>query len=482
MLDAQSIDVLTRSLILGTARQSAPVAQAFGGLIDPADPKATLKGLALLGQRSRFIRPPAAQALVFQSLFADERAVVAAAARPLFLALFSGKGGNSTDSLGLAVADAMARKHLKLHPFDLPRLDDFVRAHSDRLGASAAAWAERNANEKSTDPQGYSYLDTLDVTNWMHGRPAQKTAFISALRAKEPGLARELLAGAFPSEQAPVRVGLVKALAERLSPADAPFLEGLANDRAPSVREAAESLLARLPGSPLAAKRLKDCLSRIKAQKRGVLRQRTVLTIDYPATLQDWQRLSWALATFGALGLGDFAQGLGLSVDELVEPAADDPNLATILALQASQEGRFDLLARLVRNGAANAWTSILQVDDFRVSEPSVAAAWSASAIQPDLWQEMPQAAAFVRLYERLRMPLLERVVTCLFASTAWQAFAGLCAQQPPPVAADTVGAIAALTPATQRSQLREEVAAFEPSVTARAISAMSLLDHIEAG
>ena len=57
MLDAASVETLTRSVMLGTARQSAPVQKAFGGLIEPDDPQAALKALALLGQHSRFRRP-----------------------------------------------------------------------------------------------------------------------------------------------------------------------------------------------------------------------------------------------------------------------------------------------------------------------------------------------------------------------------------------------------------------------------------------
>src|SRR5262249_37291763 len=127
MLDAVSVEALTRSVMLGTARHAAPVQKAFGGLIEPGDPKAALKALALLGQHNRFRRPAGASPTSVQPLFPDERAIVPEAARPLLLSLLSGKGGDLTDAIPLAIADAMERRRLRLHPFDLARLEDFVK-------------------------------------------------------------------------------------------------------------------------------------------------------------------------------------------------------------------------------------------------------------------------------------------------------------------------------------------------------------------
>src|SRR5262249_21278670 len=164
MLDAASVETLTRSVMLGAARNAAPVQRAFGGLIAPDDPKAALKALALLGQHSRFRRPACAAPASVDPLFPDDRAIVPEAARPLLRSLLSGKGGDVTDAAALAIADAMERRRLRLHPFDLPRLDDFVKAHADQLGASAVAWTQRHAT--TTTPDTYSFVETIDETNW----------------------------------------------------------------------------------------------------------------------------------------------------------------------------------------------------------------------------------------------------------------------------------------------------------------------------
>lgn len=487
MLDAAAAETLTRSVMLGTARAAAPVQKAFGGLIAPDDPKAALKALALLGQHNRFRRPARASTLSAEPLFSDERAVVPDAARPLLILLFSGKGAAMTDGVPLLIADAMERRRLRIHPFDLPRLEDFVKAHADQLGASAIAWMQRHA-ATTTIADAYSFVETIDETNWMQGRPAQRAAFIRGLRATDAPRARTLVEGVLASEQAPVRLVLVKALAENLSPADGPFLEGLAKDRAPTVREAAEGLLARLPGSPQAAKHLQDCLSRIKRVKTGALRRRTVLQLDYPATVEVWQREPWAVTTFGTISLDDFAKGLELSVDEVVSAAADDHILTMVLAVQASQARCYDLLARLVRERAAagavelaceHAWAAMVQVDDLDIPDP---VAWSVAAIQPDLWSDlMPVGISLTRLYAKLRMPLLEPTAQALLASKAWRTLLDRVKVEELAEAPWKIAAVVALVPSSLRAVLRSHLTPLPSTVTGRALKAMSLLDIIEA-
>ena len=472
MLDAAAAETLTRSVMLGTARAAAPVQKAFGGLIAPDDPKAALKALALLGQHNRFRRPAGVAAASVESLFPDERAIVPEAARPLLLSLLSGKSGDPTDAVALAVADAMERRRLRLHPFDLARLEDFVKAHADQLGASAVAWTQRHAT--ATTPDTYSFVETIDETNWMHGRPAQRAAFIRGLRATDAAHARALVEGVFASEQAPVRLVLVKALSENLSLADQPFLEGLAKDRAPTVREAAEGLLARLPNSPQAAKLLQECLSRIKRVSAGVLRRRTALQLEYPATVKEWQREAWAISTFGTIALDDFAKGLELSIDDVAAATAYDQILSTVLAVQASQSRRYDVLARLVREGLVYAWVAMVQADDIDILDP---AAWSAAAIQPDLWREIP--GAVMRLYAKLRAPLPAPTAEQLLASKAWLDLLGLAEQNmPDPLMFST---IATLVPQALRDALRKQLAPLSADLNARALAALSLLDIIEA-
>src|SRR5262249_45124362 len=170
-------------------------------------------------------------------------------------------------------ADVCNRRRLRPHPFDVPRLGAFVKAHGDLLGPYASAWAARG---QESQPADYFEADTIDETNWMSARPPARAAFIAALRTREPDRARALVEAGFATEPAPVRARLLGALACGLSAADVPFLESLAKDRAPSVRDEAQRLLKFVPGTAGAQARLRDLVARTKASTTGLLRRRKV--------------------------------------------------------------------------------------------------------------------------------------------------------------------------------------------------------------
>jgi hypothetical protein len=105
--------------------------------------------------------------------------------------------------------------------------------------------------------------------------------------------------------------------------------------------------------------------------------------------------------------------------------------------------------------------------------------AWSAAAIQPDLWTEMPVAVLLMRLYAKLRMPLPAPTSERVLASKAWRDLLGSAEQgMPQPIMFST---IAVLIPALLREVLRKQLAPLPTEFTARALRAMSLLDILEA-
>ena len=481
MLDDTAAEALTRSLTLGVARNKMPIAAAFGGMIAAEAPKSELTALALLGQRQRFRRPAAwAGGAPAAPIFVDTRPIVPAPARPLLIALLSGKAGDAADPIARAIAEALARAGRKLHPFDLPALDKFVSAEAELLGPDAIAWAERRATPEAGPTGRYFFAETIDETNWTEARPAQKAAFIRSLRARDPERARGLVEAGFAVEPAPVRAALLAALAVRLSASDRPFLDSIAKDRAPSVRDTAAALIARLPGTEAAASRLRDVLSRVRASKTGLLRRRAVLELDYPATVKPEQRETWAAAAFAGVALDDLASGLGLAVDALVSAAAADPVLTTVLALLASAERRNDLLGHLTANGAAHAWERMVWAEDF---DPPDVAAWSLSALRPDLWSGMPQNAATLgRLHERIRTALPPRIIELLLSAPAWRELITRAGQDSATQAArPEIAALCALAPPSLRQRVRDALAALPASLTARAFTALTLLDLIEA-
>jgi uncharacterized protein DUF5691 len=469
MLDAASLEALTRSVVVGTARRSLPVEGVFGAGIEPTDPKAALKALALLGQHTRFVRRWQTAPIPTEPLFPDDRPTMPEAARPLLISL-CGRKADARDTIAFAIAEALERKALSIHRFDLPRLDAFVKEHAEQLGGRALAWTDRRARGAA--------IGRLDETNWTLGGAEQKADFIRKLRGTDPARARELVEAAFPTERAAVRVRLVAAFHVNLSPADAAFLEKAATDRDGSVQATATNLLDELPGSAAAAKRRQEALSRIKVTRSGLLRRRTTIALDYPANVSVDLRPGWAFSAFQTTTVDDVAQAVGLRVEDIADAAAQDLLLLTVLAVRAMHAMRFDLVARLVRAGAA--WRAMIE----NLAPHEFGAAWlqdwSAAAIQPGLWDKLPDTAALKFLCTALRAPLSEAIARNLLESNAWRSFVDPAREQAKD-AAEQVVMLAVLMPTSLRPALRADLARLAATInTTRALDAMTLLDLIE--
>jgi hypothetical protein len=485
LADERTVEALTRSFLLGTARHTLPP-EALDGLSATGTPTDELTALALLGQRMRFRRPGPTRSSDGVAPVEDARAIVPDAARPLMRRLVGARDGSASDIAALAVADACHRGKLRPHPFDLPRLDAFAKAHGECLGARAIAWAAR-AETVAEGVATYFDADAIDETNWTMARPAARAAFIKATRAREPDRARALVEAGFGNDPAPVRARLIHALAPGLSAADAPFLESLAKDRAPSVREGAQQLLRRIPGSAFTESRLQDLITRTKASTSGLLRRRRVLSLEPPANLQQAPHPAsaataarrWAVETYAGLPLDAIAAAFGLSLIELIEAAADDSALLALLAHQASIENRCDVLARIVREHAADAWIDALGPDDAGVetiaSETAVEQ-WCEAAVAPALWPALPHPADLDRLYAFLRRPMPDPQARGLLDSPAFAAIGS----SPAPTVGLLAVTIAALMPAALRSELRTACVSSWAEQTTRAVlllDCLALLD-----
>jgi hypothetical protein len=476
MLDDSAEEALTRSFTLGLTRQKVPLAAAFAGLV-PED--APLAALALLGQRRRFRRPAPGASAPSAPLFPDSRPIVPEPARRLLVSLLAGKGGDPSDVIAEAIADAIAQAGLRLHPFDLPALDRFVAAEAERLGGSAIAWTERKGQEADEGKGNSPFIETVDESNWTQARPAQKARFIREVRARDPGRARMLVESIFAGELAPSRLGLINALRDRLSAADAPFFESVAKDRAATVRDAAAALLARLPNAQASATRLHECLSRIERGKTGLIRRRVTLRLTFPATIVNAdQRKVWLCSKFPGLTLDDLAGGLGLGVEEMIEAASEDAALTMLLAAFATTGRRYDILRRLVDRGAVDAWEWIAWTEGFAPADP---VAWIEAALRPAAWTALPTISfTFAILYKRMRMPLPVSIAKGILTCPAWQRYAASFGEKVPDRAEEVISGLTVLTPAAARPLLRQAFASLPPSLTARATAAMTVLDLIQ--
>lgn len=121
-------------------------------------------------------------------------------------------------------------------------------------------------------------------TMWQEGTPVERLGILRQLRASDPARGREWLAAVWKQEKADTRAALIETFATGLGPDDEAFLEAALDDRAAAVRDAARSLLARIPASAFTA--------RMRARADAVLVMKGKrLDADPPAALpKDWAR------------------------------------------------------------------------------------------------------------------------------------------------------------------------------------------------
>ena len=89
---------------------------------------------------------------------------------------------------------------------------------------------------------------------WRLGDTVQRRGYLSALRARDPGAARELVEESWDAAGPRERVMFLGALATGLSLAEESLLEAALDDQHARVRQDAADLLAALPGSALAGR------------------------------------------------------------------------------------------------------------------------------------------------------------------------------------------------------------------------------------
>ncbi|MFD4566711.1 DUF5691 domain-containing protein [Streptomyces sp. NPDC058467] len=269
-----SWEELVTVAMLGTERRTPP-----GWAPGREAPVALLDASAVETLRRRAGVRPARAATPPEPAARDPRpALPPAAARRLAMLLADrpgtgggGRRGTAPDLMELlpqwlTLANA---RGFAAPPESLPALLDAARGRTD-LRAAALAFAGPRAlwlarlNQEwrfalRSSPGGGSALpgpeDAERVQQlWQEGLFAERVALLSAIRAKDPDAARELLASTWPTERAEDRLMFLDSLRSGLCAADEPFLERALADRSRNVRATAAELLSALPASALAAR------------------------------------------------------------------------------------------------------------------------------------------------------------------------------------------------------------------------------------
>src|SRR5688572_12779313 len=172
---------------------------------------------------------------------------------------------------------------------DLPALLDAWRVQALPRELIVAAAGERGRWLAALNPAWrYAVSSPDDDATWETGTTEARVALLRRLRATSPATALERLRSTWTTEAAQQRALFVQALTTGLSMADEPFLEEALDDRRKEVRAVAADLLARLPGSRLAARMLARVqpLVRIPPDGGGVMARmlgRTRVDVELPA-------------------------------------------------------------------------------------------------------------------------------------------------------------------------------------------------------
>ncbi|MDH6217449.1 DUF5691 domain-containing protein [Streptomyces pseudovenezuelae] len=273
---------LVTAALLGTDRRTPPVHGPGHGHAPGhrhQAPVVLLDAAAVETVRRRAGLRPAQAASRPEPAPQDPRpALPAAAARRLALLLADrpgtgggGRRGTAPDLMELLpqwLAAANARG-FGAPPQVLPALLDAARGRTDlrpaalTFAGSRAVWLARLNQDwrfaLRATPGGGAALprpDDVEGTRrlWQEGLFAERVALLSALRAREPAAARELLTTTWPTERAEDRLMFLDSLRSGLGPQDEPFLEEALADRSRNVRATAAELLSALPDSALAGR------------------------------------------------------------------------------------------------------------------------------------------------------------------------------------------------------------------------------------
>ncbi len=436
----------------------------------------TLQALSLTGQALRFDRPPMPAQFHVEDEVAETRAILPDAVRRPLLRLLTAKAqGMVPTGFALAVARTLAQRRLRLHPFDLPKLDAFVRAHADYLGAEAAAYADKDA--EPAQRRGWFDADALDDSNWAQATPAVRQAYIARRRREDAGAARALVEAVWAAENADIRVRLLGALREGLGGDDVVFLRGLDKDRAPRVRELAQRLLSRLgePGGEGAA--LKDVRARIKVGQTGLLKKRPVLSLELPATVKAQMAAPWINETFGDIGLDELAGVLSLSVADMVAAEKDD-NLLLAFVIMATHDRRFDIIDRIVGQYLPDAWDAVARsgIDTLEDLDRDDRLRWADILVRPQTWVEAMPLWGLITLHKLIEGPVSESLMDALLRARPWLALL----RDPDTLTTDMVDILAVLCPPGRRPALRAQLATLDPAKTTQALNFLAILDALE--
>ena len=466
-LSAAEREALETAFLVGLGRQPLAVPALAAGA---AENEVALACLGLLAQRRRFDRPrpvpppPAAP----RTARDDGRAILEAEAGRLLQRFVAGCVGAHAAPLLEAAVARLAASGRRPHPFQVGRFLAALKKQGCGFGPREQAYLAEIAAVVEPAAPAVADLGAIDAGNWT-GFPRQiRVQFIAALRLRDPAAARQLVASTLAAEPANVRAELVGALGSGIGPDDRAFLEGLAGDRAQTVRDAAARLLSRVPGTPSHGERVARAVAALRVTPAGLV------PVDQGASVLQLETL------FDGLTVEAVAERFASSsTDFIVKIAPAAEALLLALAQLAASTGRLDLVTPLIaaaRSGGGS-WTRYTSILAVKLSgAPDEARSALIAALAPFGNDPFPRAADWRALARLCGGPLPPALAAPILESTGCQAFLESLGDEASPrrheVDAD-LAAFAAVLPAPTLSRLVDAIGPAAP-VAARVVAAFA--------
>jgi hypothetical protein len=455
-------------LLSGTRRDGSDQLLALA----PDRAGAVLNAVSLTGQMLRFTRPSPPAQFAVEHWPRDDRRIVPDSLRSPIARLLD----RSTDDTGRALALALERRRLRPHPFDLPKLESFVRRYADRLGATAQYWVQR----ESAAPAQYGYFEAQELTpeNWTESPLRPRVQFLKSFRKQQPEAARKLLEQSWPGENPDSRLQLLSTLQHNLSTEDRQFLENIQKDRAPRVRTLVHRLLSTLSGSSAETPALAACMERIQKSKAGLVKKRLALKLELPATVKEHEVNRWIQEQFADLTIETLAQAFQLPGKEFIEAAAMDDNLLFALALITFRDNRIDLLDRIT-DELPDAWGRMSGLgfnDDLQLDSEDTLE-WATALIKPKKWLPDVPFPAWSWLHRQIEGPLPAPLMREILSAKTWTEHL----EPEKKGGAEFIQAICALCPPELRGTMRVQLEPLEIDRKDKGRMLLDILDELEA-
>jgi hypothetical protein len=279
-------------------------------------------------------------------------------------------GGEHLDLLAEWLTAATARG-LRPPPQLLPALLDGARRGGSadwdlpRLAAEAGGPRARWLAGLNPDWQFVLAETPTGDEAWRLGTASQRGAYLTALRARDPGAARELIADSWASAGTAERVMFIKVMTRGLSSADEPLLEAARHDGMASVRTMAADALIALPGTALSQRNAEVAVRRLRLEqdRRGprlvlvppttpdAALQRTAITPSLDAAGSGLApTVGMTFHIVARTQLRTWTQEFGLTAAQIVAVPAGEwaPALFTAWSKAAVGQGNHEWMAALI--------------------------------------------------------------------------------------------------------------------------------------